>query len=135
MTAGIAAVALRKHEPPVAVVEAPAIAPPVPAPAPAPARPTFEVIVSEPTIVEKQTKKTKAARVDRAPGSISVRVQPWADVLLDGKAVGTTPLQPFSASAGRHELTLVNSKLKQTKVVKVDVQPGKTVAVEVNLQR
>ncbi len=115
-------------------------APPDPAPSPAPRLP-FDVIVSEPTLEKsKQAKKTKAARppstpVERAPGAISVRVQPWADVLLDGKAIGTTPLQPISASAGRHELTLVNAKLKQTKVVKVDVQPGKTVAVEVNLQR
>ncbi|HSI04199.1 MAG: serine/threonine-protein kinase [Myxococcota bacterium] len=105
------------------------------------ARPPYDVIVSEPTLeksrhaVKGRTPRPRTVAVDKAPGSISVRVQPWADVLLDGKAVGTTPLQPISTSAGRHELTLVNAKLKQTKVLHVDVQPGKTVAVEVNLQR
>ena len=56
----------------------------------------------------KQTDTLKV-KLDPAVGLIKVQVVPWADVYLDGRFIGTSPLEkPISASAGDHVLKLVN---------------------------
>jgi tRNA A-37 threonylcarbamoyl transferase component Bud32 len=131
--------------------ESPAVqtdtAAPVPAPESSPdtaPAPSFAVEVStpridtprgEPTRPRHAAPRAKAASTQVAPGTISVRVHPWADVLLDGAAMGTTPLPAIAASPGKHTLVLVNGKLKITRQMSVDVPSGKNVSVEVNLLR
>jgi serine/threonine-protein kinase len=39
-------------------------------------------------------------------GSLSVNAKPWAEVWLDGKPLGDTPIGNFSTSIGQHELVL-----------------------------
>jgi serine/threonine protein kinase len=41
-----------------------------------------------------------------AHGTVRIKVTPWADVRIDGKLVGTTPLAPRQLSAGAHDVTL-----------------------------
>jgi hypothetical protein len=71
-------------------------------------------------------------RVDVAttPGSITVTTQPaGAHVLLDGKAVGETPVTLDGVVPGKHTITLVTSKgtVKRT----VRVEPGKPVKLDI----
>ena len=66
-------------------------------------------------------------------GTIRIMVRPWAKVTLDGKVLGTTPLQPVKAYEGRHRLLLENSNLKAKKKVNVNVRPGKEAVVKVRL--
>ncbi len=57
-------------------------------------------------------------------GTIDVRVQPWAQVFLDGKEMGVTPLKPLSVFAGTHQLRLVNRDLGKEEKRRVAVREG-----------
>ena len=41
-------------------------------------------------------------------GSLSIYVNPWADVFINGKHIGQTPLEEFELAAGNYRLRLVN---------------------------
>ena len=54
-------------------------------------------------------------------GSLSINATPWADVSLDGRSVGTTPLANLSVPIGSHEIVFRHPQLgerRQTVVVK-----------------
>ena len=55
----------------------------------------------------------KVARVELAipPGSLSINAQPWADVWLDGKHLGETPLGNVATAVGSHELVFRHPEL------------------------
>jgi hypothetical protein len=56
-------------------------------------------------------------------GHLSINALPWADVLIDGKPVGQTPLANLSVAIGEHEIVFRNPQFPeqhQTAVVKVD---------------
>jgi hypothetical protein len=58
-------------------------------------------------------------------GRISVNAVPWAEVEIDGKPAGETPIANFSLPIGSHEISFRHPQLgllKQTVVVKVDGQ-------------
>jgi serine/threonine-protein kinase len=71
----------------------------------------------------------------RGKGKLLVRVNPWADVLVDGEMVGATPLSPLELAAGKHSVTVTNSELGKTKTVAVEVRPNRQELVEINLQK
>ena len=50
--------------------------------------------------------QTTTATIDPPEGLVSINVLPWANVAIDGKAVGTTPLGNLKVPIGEHELTL-----------------------------
>jgi hypothetical protein len=76
----------------------------------------------EPVVVPIQTET----------GQITVETQPaGARVLLDGKAVGQSPVTLTAVPVGRHTVTLVGSSGEVTRVVKV--ANGKTSAVDVSI--
>ncbi len=45
------------------------------------------------------------------PGYLTVVVEPWARVAIDGNAVGETPLAPLELSAGTHSIVLENDHI------------------------
>jgi serine/threonine-protein kinase len=54
-------------------------------------------------------------------GLLSINATPWADVLLDGQAIGTTPLANLSVPIGTHEIICRHPQLgerRQTVTVK-----------------
>jgi hypothetical protein len=56
-------------------------------------------------------------------GHLSINAMPWADVLIDGKAAGQTPLANLSVAIGEHEIVFRNPQFpeqRQIAVVKVD---------------
>jgi serine/threonine-protein kinase len=107
---------------PVAVVEPSPAVEPEPTPAPA-------VVAEAPREVAVQPRKLKASK-----GKLLVRVNPWADVVVDGRMVGATPLSAIEVSAGRHSVTVTNSELGKTRTVAVDVRPNRQELVEINLK-
>jgi hypothetical protein len=44
-------------------------------------------------------------------GTMAVNASPWAEVFLDGKSIGTTPLGSISVSVGSHELVARHPQL------------------------
>ena len=66
--------------------------------------------------------KTFAIRVDPPKASFSVNARPWAEVTMDGKSVGQTPIANLLVSVGSHEMVFRHPELgerKQTVVVSV----------------
>ena len=56
---------------------------------------------------------TSAVTVPVPNGSISVNAVPWAEVLLDGKAIGETPIANYAVLPGSHEILLRNPKFPE----------------------
>jgi Spy/CpxP family protein refolding chaperone len=44
-------------------------------------------------------------------GTVTIATTPWAEVYLDGKKIGTTPIAKIKIPAGKHKLTLVSPDL------------------------
>ncbi len=59
-------------------------------------------------------------------GHVVVDAQPWADVYLGGKKLGSTPLPPTQLYEGVYTLRLVNPELHSERIVSVTVSPGRT---------
>jgi serine/threonine-protein kinase len=57
-------------------------------------------------------------------GSLQIWVRPYATVMLDGKVLGQTPLEPIELYEGRYQLKLVNADLGKEKVVEYVVRAG-----------
>jgi hypothetical protein len=67
-------------------------------------------------------------------GIININAVPWAEVLIDGKVIGETPIGNLSLSLGNHEITFRHpqfAELRQTALVRSDT----ITRVSVNLQR
>ncbi|SEU33999.1 serine/threonine-protein kinase [Stigmatella erecta] len=76
----------------------------------------------------------RAARPGKhASGTVSLRVNPWAEVLYAGKSLGVTPMAPFELPSGTHTLTLVNQDLDVKRKVRVVVPANKQVVLRINL--
>jgi serine/threonine-protein kinase len=69
----------------------------------------------------------KTHRVEFQKGKLNVSAVPWADVFLDGKHLGQTPLAGRELWEGRHTLRLVSPRGEKT--LPIEVQPGQTVVV------
>ena len=44
-------------------------------------------------------------------GTVSINALPWADVTVDGRAIGTTPLANISLPIGTHEVVFQHPQL------------------------
>ncbi|MGE0787843.1 MAG: serine/threonine protein kinase [Sandaracinaceae bacterium] len=68
------------------------------------------------------------------PGYARFVVQPWAEVVIDGQLVLTTPsARTVPLAAGRHWLELRNSFLPEYSR-RIEIQPGETLFLEIDLE-
>lgn len=83
--------------------------------------------------------QVQAGKVTRLPiplpdGTVSVNAAPWADVWLDGQAIGQTPVGNLAAKAGSHDLVFRHPKLGEKKQT-VIVKPGQASRVTVDMAK
>jgi PEGA domain-containing protein len=64
-------------------------------------------------------------------GTLDISSSPAAEVTIDGKAYGKTPLRGIKLPAGTHKVVLRSGKLSRTKTV--EIQAGKTMNLNVSL--
>ncbi len=76
------------------------------------------------------TKRT----VSFGQGTLALRVQPWANVKIDKKLVGETPMPPVPLVEGRHEVVLENPEINRRKRLFVTIRPGREESLVVNLK-
>jgi hypothetical protein len=62
-------------------------------------------------------------------------VAPWAEVWVDGKKKGTTPIDPIQLKPGKHQIRLVNKDLKVDRKENVELQPGETKELKFKLNQ
>jgi hypothetical protein len=65
-------------------------------------------------------------------GYLQVVVQPWADVFVDGRPVGQTPLQKVRIPVGRHSVTLRHPQLGE-KTAEVDIKLEQTTMLRMEM--
>lgn len=117
--------------PPPAPVEARAAAPVSPLPPPVTGAPTTPAPSSAPPVAAPPPSPRPA--LTSKPGTLLLRVIPWANVDVDGKAMGPTPLAPLSLSPGPHHLSLTNPELGVTTTRDVVVKSGAEQQLRVDL--
>ncbi|MDP2272815.1 MAG: serine/threonine-protein kinase [Archangium sp.] len=110
----------------------PAALPPVAAPEPAVQTPPGEPPVVP---VEKPPVAPKPVRQKVGRSSLDLRVTPYADVFVDGRLLGTTPLKPIELTPGVHQVLLVNEALDVRRATQVTLEPGKRQRLEVDLRK
>jgi eukaryotic-like serine/threonine-protein kinase len=102
---------------------------PIPRPTPAPTTRPTPVPVTRPPATTPSTLPAASA-----PGTVRLRVLPWADVEVDGERKGTTPLRPFTLPPGPHTLRFVHPDFRPL-IKRIIVRADETVAVEVDMER
>jgi hypothetical protein len=65
-----------------------------------------------------------APPADARPGTLVIRVAPWAKISIDGKELGVTPIPVQTLPAGSHQIRLVNDQLKKDITVPFDINPA-----------
>jgi PEGA domain-containing protein len=78
--------------------------------------------------------KTVRVQIPLPEGNLSINATPWAEVTVDGRGLGETPIANVTLRAGSHEIVFKHpqhGELKQTVVVKA----GETGRVTVNMVR
>ncbi len=67
-------------------------------------------------------------------GSVRVLARPWAEVVIDGKLVDTTPIgAPLALPAGPHEIVLRHPAAPEERR-RIEIREGSTVLVDVDLR-
>jgi eukaryotic-like serine/threonine-protein kinase len=90
---------------------------------------TAAALVKVPVAVPPIEKK------DDRPGFLSVRINPWAEVTIDGKSRGSTPFSPVPLRPGMHTVVLVNPDLQKTVTKRVRIEPNRTYPLQVDLMK
>jgi hypothetical protein len=70
---------------------------------------------------EEARKKREEAEKKKGNGTVTINAFPWADVTVDGRKVGRTPVT-LTVSAGAHTVTFSNPDLKQKATQRVTVE-------------
>lgn len=108
-------------------------------------RADFEALEKRVTLLENQgaeaTPAVIATPVEHVEGTtqadpvgvLRLAANPWAEVFVDGKKVGTTPLVSYKLAAGSHRLKLVNPDCSPVNRV-IKIEPGRTHSEVVSLQ-
>jgi hypothetical protein len=76
---------------------------------------------------------TATATVTAPTGRLSVNALPWAEVLVDGKPAGTTPLGNLAVPIGTHDIVLRHPQLgEQRRTVVVKANAPARIGVDLN---
>jgi hypothetical protein len=67
-------------------------------------------------------------------GALSVNAQPWAEVILDGRSLGETPIGNYAVPIGTHELVLKHPQLGERRE-SVVIGVGRAARIGVDLRK
>jgi serine/threonine-protein kinase len=86
-----------------------------------------------PVTVEAGEKGSVQVRLRK--GTLAFKVRPYADVSIDGKRIGLTPLPPVDLYEGVHRIRFVNESLKRSVLRQVRVTAGRRATLTVDMER
>ncbi len=75
------------------------------------------------------TSADKAAGV----GTLAFRIRPWAEIFVDGRSIGVSPVSPVELAAGSHQVLLRNKTLARERTMTAQVVRGETTMLRVDL--
>jgi serine/threonine-protein kinase len=85
-------------------------------------------------IVEVKAGQSVSVAVSPPNGRLNINAVPWAEVLVDGKLVGETPIGNLSVTLGEHEIVFRHPQLGEVRRSAVVRADGLT-RVSANLER
>lgn len=86
-----------------------------------------------PIRIDIQPGRTTSVAVPVPNGSLSINALPWAEVIVDGKALGTTPLGNLSVPIGSHEIVWRHPQLgERTRTVTVPARTPVRLGMDLN---
>lgn len=74
-----------------------------------------------------------AAENGPGTGTVAMRISPWAEVFLDGRSLGVTPMSPVEVPAGQRVFVLKNPELGVEREVRLKVPAGGQVTLRADL--
>jgi serine/threonine-protein kinase len=74
----------------------------------------------------------QAPKPAAAPGTLRLAVSPWAEVALEGRSLGNTPIRPMSLPPGTYVVRLSHPDFHPLQR-KVTIRPGEVTRLEVDL--
>lgn len=83
--------------------------------------------------IELGAGQNKEAEIPARRGFLTLRILPWAEVEIDGKPMGVTPIPPIGLFEGVHDVKLVHPDSGATKTLKARVMAGEQQTLEVRL--
>lgn len=60
------------------------------------------------------------------PAFLTINSMPWANIYIDGKLVGSTPISKHKLPAGSYKIQFKNPKSKIDKTIPIELKPGET---------
>ena len=73
--------------------------------------------------------KNEKIKIKLENGFLKIVVNPWANVILDGKSIGITPLSAIALKPGKYKLELQNPILKKKVIKQIEIKPKKDLLV------
>jgi len=84
-------------------------------------------------IVADKNEKMSIDMMEGIRGQLKINVRPWADVYIDGKRMGSTPLKPLELTVGEHTVLVKNEKLAEERSFRIIIKPNEVVSRKVDL--
>lgn len=78
---------------------------------------------------------TRLSGASKTTGTLRVRVNPWAQVFVDGELRGTSPLPEMKLSPGAHSVILVNSERSFRRHYTVEIRRGEQTRLNVTIEK
>jgi serine/threonine-protein kinase len=83
--------------------------------------------------VDLRPREAATRAIVRGRGTLRVAVSPWAEVTVDGRVLGVTPLAPVDLAEGAHQVALKNGELGIVAKRHVVVTPDKETLLKLDL--
>ena len=83
--------------------------------------------------VDLRPREAATRAIVRGRGTLRVAVSPWAEVTVDGRVLGVTPLSPVDLAEGAHQVALKNGELGIVAKRRVIVTPDKETLLKLDL--
>ena len=83
--------------------------------------------------VDLRPREAATRAIVRGRGTLRVAVSPWAEVTVDGRVLGVTPLSPVDLAEGAHQVALKNGELGIVAKRHVIITPDKETLLKLDL--
>jgi hypothetical protein len=77
-------------------------------------------------VVQVKSRAVAAVEISLPSGTLSINATPWAEVLVDGRTVGETPIGNLAISVGSHEVVFRHPELGEQRMTAVVTLSGPT---------
>jgi len=92
--------------------------------------------IEESITIESDVEETyRLTKLKLGTGKIRLKVNPYADVLIDGKLIGEVPpIRVHEVTEGKHTIEFVSSMLNKKFTVEAEIAAGESIEIRMNME-